>query len=318
MVTKKLPQATGHVEIVLLDGGGFTTTDDTRIHAGGHDQPYYLYDWCFYLHHKASGRKILWDLGISDDRNLYTPFVLNYHWPSCNPVGPRRCLVDQLADLGVRSEEIDTIIFSHAHWDHCRPVKTEFPNAKVVFGPGTGAHCSPGHIRDGEIQPMVQWDSRFFGARDVCTDQYQELEGSWTPWGPFDQALDYLGDGSFWILTAPGHMEGNLAACARLESGELVLLASDCCHSRDIFLGTKQIANVPMPDGSSFCLHESLDAALDTISKLREAVNEYGMHIAMAHDAEFITEGKDSTLMSLLHPLFNEGCLERIRARQRP
>lgn len=66
MMAKELPQASGHVEIILLDGGGFTTTDDTRIHADGHDQPYYLYDWCFYLHHKASGRKILWDLGISD------------------------------------------------------------------------------------------------------------------------------------------------------------------------------------------------------------------------------------------------------------
>ncbi|KAF4470599.1 cytochrome p450 [Fusarium albosuccineum] len=229
-MAEQLPQASGHVQVTLLDGGGFTTADDTKIHADGHDQPYYLYD-------------------------------------------------------------------CHAHWDHCRPVKSEFPNAKVLFGPGTGAHCSPGHIRDGQVQPMVQWDSRFFGDVDVCTDQYQELEGPWNSWGPFGQALDYFGDGSFQIVQAPGHMKGNLAACARLESGEQVVLASDCCHSRDIFLGTKQIATVPMPDGSSFCLHENLDAALDSIEALREAVKKYGMHMAMAHDAEFIKEGNDSTLI---------------------
>lgn len=73
-----------------------------------------------------------------------------------------------------------------------------------------------------------------------------------------------------------------------------------------------------MPDGSMFCLHENLDAALDTIGKLRIAVRDYGMHIALAHDAEFIKGGKDSTLMSLLHPLFDEECLARIRAHQQP
>lgn len=63
---KALPPATGAVDLVLLDGGGFTTTDDTKVHADGGDKPYYLYDWCFYIHHKATGRKMLWDLGLSD------------------------------------------------------------------------------------------------------------------------------------------------------------------------------------------------------------------------------------------------------------
>lgn len=65
-LAKQLPVASGNVEVVLLDGGGFLTTEDTIIHADGHDRPYYLYDWCFYVYHKPTGRKILWDLGISD------------------------------------------------------------------------------------------------------------------------------------------------------------------------------------------------------------------------------------------------------------
>lgn len=63
---KNLPAGNKAVDVVLLDGGGFTTADDTKIHANGHSKPYYLYDWCFYIHHKESGQRILWDLGISE------------------------------------------------------------------------------------------------------------------------------------------------------------------------------------------------------------------------------------------------------------
>lgn len=72
---KQIPIASGDVEVVILDGGGFTTTDDTRLHADGHDQPYYLYDWCYYIHHKSTGRRVLWDLGISD---------VSQAWPTCS------------------------------------------------------------------------------------------------------------------------------------------------------------------------------------------------------------------------------------------
>ncbi|KAF0315328.1 zinc finger protein [Colletotrichum asianum] len=63
-LNRPIPLATGAVEIVLKDGGGFTTTDDTKIHEDGHLEPYYLYDWCFFIHHRATGRRMLWDLGI--------------------------------------------------------------------------------------------------------------------------------------------------------------------------------------------------------------------------------------------------------------
>ena len=62
----QLPTASSSVEIVLLDGGGFKTTEDWKLHAGGHSRPFFLYDWCFFIHHKALGKKVLWDLGISN------------------------------------------------------------------------------------------------------------------------------------------------------------------------------------------------------------------------------------------------------------
>jgi glyoxylase-like metal-dependent hydrolase (beta-lactamase superfamily II) len=79
--------------------------------------------------------------------------------------------------------------------------------------------------------PNLQWDGRFFDPKQA-TERWKELEGAWVPFGPFEKALDFFNDGSFWVMQAPGHMAGNLCAAARLKGGEWVLLGSDCCHSR--------------------------------------------------------------------------------------
>ena len=104
----------------------------------------------------------------------------------------------------------------------------------AYFGPGTRAACQPGHMRD----PSLQWDGRFFDP-ESSTERWDELHGVWKPFGPFKRALDYFGDGSFWILDAPGHMPGNLAAAARLQDGEWVILGSDCMLSHGIFIGAR-------------------------------------------------------------------------------
>ena len=102
-----------------------------------------------------------------------------------------------------------------------------FPEATAKFGPGTSAACQPGHLKDSNCQ----WDGRYFDSEDA-TEKWEELSGPWQQFGPFDHAMDYFGDGSFWIIQAPGHMPGNCLAVARLESGDWICLGSDCCHSR--------------------------------------------------------------------------------------
>jgi len=81
------------------------------------------------------------------------------------------------------------------------------------------------------VDPSLQWDGRFFDPKRA-TERWSELQGPWVPFGPFEKALDYFGDASFWIMQAPGHMAGNLCAAARIVGGDWVLLGSDCCHSR--------------------------------------------------------------------------------------
>lgn len=79
--------------------------------------------------------------------------------------------------------------------------------------------------------PSMQWDGRFFDPANA-TENWEELAGPWAPFGPFEKAMDFFEDGSFYVIQAPGHLPGNLCAAARVQGGDWVLLGSDCCHSK--------------------------------------------------------------------------------------
>ncbi|USP76879.1 uncharacterized protein yc1106_04153 [Curvularia clavata] len=298
-----LPSTDAFVELSLLDGGSFIG-DLSLLHAGQLGT-FRMYNWAFYIAH--GGRHVLWDLGLDQDRSCYTPWVHKNMLERTTVSGPRRTIVQQLSERGVAAQEIDTVLFSHAHFDHCRPISNLFPNATAYFGPGTKASCEPGHMKN----PNLQWDGRFFDP-DHATEKWQELEGEWQPFGPFEKALDYFGDGSFWILDAPGHMPGNLAAAARLRNGEWVVLGSDCCHSRDLLDGRREIACFPGPSSELMSLHSDIESAKDTIAKLRALETDHGAHIALAHDTSWLTEGTDQVLMSLLDARTKAAAKERI------
>ncbi|KAG9188147.1 hypothetical protein G6011_02070 [Alternaria panax] len=267
-----LPHTGACVELALLDGGSFVG-DLSRMHAG-ESGTFRMYNWAFYISHQ--GRHFLWDLGLDEVREP-------------------------------RAKGIIRVFSNHAHWDHSRPISHVFPNAKAYFGPGTRAACQPGHMKD----PSLQWDGRFFDP-EHSTEKWDELQGEWKSFGPFERALDYFGDGSFWILDAPGHMPGNVAAAARLQDGEWVMLGSDCCHSRDLLDGMREIAEFQGPGAVSMSLHTDLASAKDTIAKIRLLETNFGVHTALAHDASWLKKGTDQVLMSLLDNKMRVAAKEKI------
>ncbi|HZQ35387.1 MAG TPA: MBL fold metallo-hydrolase, partial [Dehalococcoidia bacterium] len=47
-------------------------------------------------------------------------------------LGRRALLMERLAARGIRPEQIERVILTHAHWDHCHNL-LDFPNAEVVL-----------------------------------------------------------------------------------------------------------------------------------------------------------------------------------------
>jgi glyoxylase-like metal-dependent hydrolase (beta-lactamase superfamily II) len=61
-----------------------------------------------------------------------------------------------------------------------------------------------------------------------------DAPGDWQQVGPFRNCKDFFGDGSFWIVDAPGHCPGNIAALVRAKSKsgrtKWLFLGGDCFH----------------------------------------------------------------------------------------
>jgi hypothetical protein len=85
---------------------------------------------------------------------------------------------------------------SHSHIDHSGNPSTFPSTAKLVIGPGTQAHCRPGYPLNPDAGVL---ESDFLG-REVLEFEYPEdnilINGMKT--------YDYFGDGSFYLLDAPG------------------------------------------------------------------------------------------------------------------
>ncbi|KAL3485854.1 beta-lactamase-like protein [Aspergillus germanicus] len=307
----ELPTTEAHVQVLLLNGGSMTA-EYHKLHAGERATEFRMYNWSFLIRHEKQHRDVLWDLGMSSDLDDFPPVIANGPILSAAVHGPLESLKAQIARRsGITADQLDTIILSHAHFDHCRPVRNTFPNATVFFGPGTAEYCAPGHLAN----PSSPWDGRYFDP-NRATERWETLKGPWVPFGPFDRAMDFFGDGSFWVIQAPGHMPGNLCACARVETGEWVLLGSDCCHSRAILDGSKDFGTFQMPDGSTFCLHTDVSAARDTLARMRILEKELGVHIALAHDATWMLEESNPVLLSLVDDKFRQDIRDSLRVQK--
>jgi len=226
-------------------------------------------------------------------------------------VGPRKSICEQLAKRNVGGNEIDSVLFSHAHWDHCRPIDAEFPAACAFFGPGTAEHCSPRDLASEDAKETVQWDGRYFDSARQ-TQSWKEFGGPWVRFGAFEKAMDFFENGSFWIVQAPGHMPGNLCAVAHVGDNRWVLLGSDCCHSRRLFDGLEQFAVWKDHNGCFASLQADIPAAKDTISRIKLMEKELGCHIAFAHDTEWMKKGLDQVLMAMLDDDMKKAAKERL------
>jgi glyoxylase-like metal-dependent hydrolase (beta-lactamase superfamily II) len=183
--------------------------------------------FAFLIRHPTLKRSLLFDLGVRKDFQNLPPHVAqrleHYGWD----IKVKKDVRTILEESGVSPASVEGIIWSHWHWDHTGDPSTFPSSTALIVGPGFKEAFVPGFPAnpDGVIH-----ESDYAG-RELREVSF--AEGNVVMIGNF-KALDYFGDGSFYILDAPGHAIGHLCALARVRGDDgqegFVFMGGDACH----------------------------------------------------------------------------------------
>ncbi|KAK4239523.1 Metallo-hydrolase/oxidoreductase [Achaetomium macrosporum] len=288
------------VQVHALSGGHFTLPEEQFIRPATPGARKTVPSLCFLIEHTglSTGVKtrIVFDLGLRRDIDRYSQ-PIRRHIATRQPLTTDPDVVKSLASGGLRPEDIDFIIFSHVHWDDVGGPR-DFPSSTFVVGNGAldvlhGKHHSlrGGHsffeadlldpsrtiqLSDPREGPDV--DSMATSTVASATQSRPDLDflRPWKPFAGLPATLDLFGDGSLYIVDAPGHLPGHINLLARTAGDGWLYLAGDTCHDR-------RILDV---EGRVCCIHADRGRAEETILRIK-SLEQKGVEVIFAHDVEW-------------------------------
>ncbi|PGH18833.1 hypothetical protein AJ79_00246 [Helicocarpus griseus UAMH5409] len=217
--------------------------------------------YSFLIESRATGRKVVFDLGVRVDTGNYAPEVVKMLEAGKKKIGEARWEVEVskgvaevLRDGGVdvNGGEVEGIVWSHQHFDHIGDPSTFPPSTSLIVGPGFKEAVLPGYP---EIQTssILQSDYEYLPLAPAALHpplhppqinlqtntpprgrnliELTFTGPSTTHIGRF-AAHDYFSDGSFYLLNAPGHAPGHLCALARTSTNPdtFIFMGADAAH----------------------------------------------------------------------------------------
>jgi glyoxylase-like metal-dependent hydrolase (beta-lactamase superfamily II) len=153
---------------------------------------------CYLVKHGAD--YLLWDTG----HGLTTP-----------KVAPKVSIVDQLAQLRLKPEQINYVGISHYHGDHIGQVGS-FAKSTLLIGKGDwDVLTSPKPPESANPANFAAWITGGAKVEPVASDK------------------DVFGDGSVIMLYTPGHTPGHHSLLVKLPQMGAVLITGDLAHFRE-------------------------------------------------------------------------------------
>lgn len=195
----------------------------------------------FLIEH-PSGKKIMFDLGVRHDWQKLPsyPKFRKGGWGIMVQKDVARILQEN--DFDIDDGAISSIILSHHHWDHTGDPST-FPfTTELVVGPGFKEAHLPGYPANPNAT-LLQTDHEGREVHEVKFAKGFKI-------GRF-KAHDYFGDGSFYLLDAPGHSVGHMCGLARTTTKPptFIFMAGDASHHAGEFRPTEYL---PLPKEVTF------------------------------------------------------------------
>jgi len=249
----------------------------------------------FLLRH-SSKKTIIFDLGIRKDwRTNFPPTLVKRIETFFAPVDISRDVVDSLRAGGLEPKDIHYVIMSHVHWDHIGNTHL-FPTSEFIAGGGTKEVLENGtsHSKeDPKFNEAVFWKDTLPEGRT----RYLSEDVNWIQLGPFPRAYDFFGDGSVYIIDAPGHLPGHINVLARNSpDGSWIYLGGDSAHDIRLVTGEKEVGHYHNPlTGQMACMHVDEEAAKETVRRIRDVMKgKDRVEILLAHDHVWFEENKDN------------------------
>jgi N-acyl homoserine lactone hydrolase len=139
------------------------------------------------------------------------------HAMTAPTVAPKVSLVDYLAKINVKPDEIKYVGISHYHADHTGQIAS-FPKATLLIGAKEwDAISSPNPPQGANVKPFESW---------IKGESKVEPQ-------PLDK--DVFGDGTVIMLRTPGHTAGHSSLLVKLKHMGPVILSGDVAHFRENF-----------------------------------------------------------------------------------
>jgi glyoxylase-like metal-dependent hydrolase (beta-lactamase superfamily II) len=135
------------------------------------------------------------------------------------PTAPKTSLVEQLAQLHLKPEQINFVGISHYHGDHVGQVAS-FPQATLLIGKG-----------DWDALNEAKNDSKPNPAINPANFAHWINGGGKVE--PVSGDKDVFGDGSVIMLNTPGHTPGHHSLLVKLKDKGNVLITGDLAHFRE-------------------------------------------------------------------------------------
>lgn len=305
-----------YVTISALDGGHLTLPEKLFVTEADPSKRATVPSLAFLIQHPGSSTSsptatttpstLVFDLGIKRDITQYRS-AQQTHIAQRQPVSVTPDVSDSLRAGGLEPSSISTVILSHVHWDHVG-TPSDFTHAEFVVGSGTlnllahgGGPLYPAELFNAAELPRERTRELPPTPHALASDPLaavnsytQETHHKWSPLAGFPAVIDFFGDGSLYIVDAPGHLTGHVNLLARTGPGKWVYLGGDCCHDARILSGERGIAMYDDGRGGLRSVHLDTDAAAETVRGVarlfdsgvvkEEGGGEAKVEVVIAHD----------------------------------
>ncbi|KAJ7633720.1 beta-lactamase-like protein [Mycena rosella] len=217
-----IPSSNAIVNVRVFNVGNFTLFNEAPAVIApvvpGHET-LTVPTFSFLVEHNTTQKRILWDMGIRKDTQNAVPLYAEGFAAGFIAVEQTGDIASQLEAGGIPLTSIESVIWSHAHFDHIGDMST-FPNTTgLVFGADTNTSTFP------------EFPNATLQASDLTGHIITKIDFSHANL-TFSglKAIDYFGDGSFYLLDTPGHLAGHMTALARVTPTSFITLGGDTFH----------------------------------------------------------------------------------------